>query len=481
MGAEWKHRPGFNALLAACDPRPQFGVLIVSELSRIGRDTVRTPGRLQLEEAGVEIHSYLSGAPISLASEAGEMATVLHSLLASFERRRARERTYDALRRRRGRGRHRRAGVRLRESAQWRWLRAPRDPPGRGRHCAAHLHAIRRGRGPHPDRQAPERRARPRPRGGTGTWAGTALRDMLRRSLYAGVRTWNRTQKGTRGGTKSRRIRATAEWLERPAPELAIVEAELWARVQARRAASGSTYLRRMNGRLIGQPSGADVESPYLLSGIAECAECGGSLVAMTRSHGRQRMPFYGCLRYHKRGVQACRNWLQIRQAVLDGAVLDVLSTALAPDVLAEAIEVAVAELRAGQVERAARRAAIAAELAADVGRERRLLDALADGDGTATAIRERLREELARRDRLTPELAELDAAGVVDTEALLRTVEAGAADLRGLLGRHVAQARQVMRQLVEGRLICQPFEDGGARAATRSQPPARIGSSAYR
>src|SRR5215813_12304253 len=39
-GAEWKQRPGFNALLAALDPRPPFGVVIVSELSRIGRDTV---------------------------------------------------------------------------------------------------------------------------------------------------------------------------------------------------------------------------------------------------------------------------------------------------------------------------------------------------------------------------------------------------------------------------------------------------------
>jgi hypothetical protein len=36
-------------------------VLIVSELSRIGRDTVRTPAAiLQLEEAGVEIRSYLT-------------------------------------------------------------------------------------------------------------------------------------------------------------------------------------------------------------------------------------------------------------------------------------------------------------------------------------------------------------------------------------------------------------------------------------
>ena len=60
-GAEWTRRPGFNALLAALAPRPPFGVLVVSELSRIGRDTVRTPAAiLQLEEAGVEIRSYLT-------------------------------------------------------------------------------------------------------------------------------------------------------------------------------------------------------------------------------------------------------------------------------------------------------------------------------------------------------------------------------------------------------------------------------------
>src|SRR5215813_4522671 len=100
-GAEWMQRPGFNALLAALDPRPPFGVVIVSELSRIGRDTVRTPHAiLRIEEAGVEIRSYLSDAPITLADETGEIHTIFNSLAASFERRRARQRTYDALRRR---------------------------------------------------------------------------------------------------------------------------------------------------------------------------------------------------------------------------------------------------------------------------------------------------------------------------------------------------------------------------------------------
>ena len=466
-GAEWKHRPGFNALLAACEPRPPFGVLIVSELSRIGRDTVRTPYAVQqIEESGVEIHSYLNGAAISLTTEAGEMSTVLNSLLASFERRRAQERTLDAL--------HRRAKAGAVTGGRVFGYLNQRNGDG-------YVYRVIQ-----PDEAATVRRIFTlyadgagltkiakllnaehvaAPRGGTGTWAGTAIRDMLRRSLYAGVVTWNRTQKMRRKGTKApRRLRAETEWMEHAAPELTIVDAELWQRVQARRKATGATFLRRMNGRLIGRPSGADVESPYLLSGIAECGECGGSLVAMTRSHGRQRMSFYGCLRYHKRGLHACRNGLQIRQSVLDAALLDVLTAALEPDVIAEAIDVAVAELRAGQVERTTRRTTVTAELAAITGRERRLLDALADGDTTAGVIRERLRDELARRDRLTAELADLDAAGVVDTEALLRKVTARAADLRALLGRHVTQARQVVRQLLEGRLVCRPFEDAEAR-----------------
>jgi len=51
-GAEWTRRPGFNALLATLDPSPPFGVVIASELSRIGHNTVRTPAAvMRIEEA----------------------------------------------------------------------------------------------------------------------------------------------------------------------------------------------------------------------------------------------------------------------------------------------------------------------------------------------------------------------------------------------------------------------------------------------
>ena len=72
-GAEWQQRHGFNSLVRALDPHPAFQVLIVSELSRIGRDTVRTPYFVQqIEEAGVSIWGYLSDQRISLADESSD-------------------------------------------------------------------------------------------------------------------------------------------------------------------------------------------------------------------------------------------------------------------------------------------------------------------------------------------------------------------------------------------------------------------------
>jgi hypothetical protein len=66
----------------------------------------------------------------------------------------------------------------------------------------------------------------------------------------------------------------------------------------------------------LGRPSGADVLSPYLLSGIAACSLCHGSLVAISRGEGKA--PRYGCLHYHRKGTVGCLNGLQIRQDCLE-------------------------------------------------------------------------------------------------------------------------------------------------------------------
>ena len=59
-GAEFKTRPGFVRLMNALTPRAPFDVLIVSELSRLGREQLETGYALkQLSQAGVKVFSYL--------------------------------------------------------------------------------------------------------------------------------------------------------------------------------------------------------------------------------------------------------------------------------------------------------------------------------------------------------------------------------------------------------------------------------------
>jgi hypothetical protein len=156
---------------------------------------------------------------------------------------------------------------------------------------------------------------------------------------------------------------------------------------------------------------------------------------------------------------------LKVIHDALDEAVLDAVAARLDPVAVAEAVRGAAALVAADQAEAGAKRATVTAELTTIATRERRLLDVLVEGDGTAEAIRGRLRDELVRRDALTAELTALDVAQPIDVEGLVREATARAADLRGLLRRHPAQARQVLRLVLgEGRFRCEPFDDERGR-----------------
>src|SRR5499425_3089118 len=253
-GAEWKQRPGFNALLAALDPRPPFRVVIVSELSRIGRDAIRTPAAvMRIEEAGVEIRSYLSDAPISLADETSEIHTIFNSLAASVERRRARQRTYDALRRRAEAGAvtgGRVFGYRNERNGSGYVHRVIDETEAAIVRRIFALYAEGDGIGRIAKRLNAD--GIPAPRIGTGSWAPSAVREILRRDLYRGRLVWNRSQKITRQGTKAQRQRPVSEWLSREAPDLRIVSEALWEAVERRRQRAATTC----NGQRRGRPAG---------------------------------------------------------------------------------------------------------------------------------------------------------------------------------------------------------------------------------
>src|SRR5215468_4327865 len=469
-GAEWKHRPGLNGLLAALEPRPPFGVVIVSELSRIGRDTVRTPHAImRIEEAGVEIRSYLSDAPISLDDETSEIHTIFNSLAASFERRRARQRTYDALRRRaeagavtggkvfgysnvrNGTGYVHRVIDETEAAIVRRIFTLYAEGDGLGR-IAKRLNAG----------------GVPAARGATGSWAPTAVREILRRDLYRGRVVWNRSQKITRQGTKAQRQRPATEWLEREAPDLRIVSEALWEAVERRRLRAATMYASQTrDGRRCSRPPGSDLRSPSLLGGLAQCAECGGSLTSMTRPYGttgrRRRVAIYGCAYHQKRGPAVCTNAVVIKQDRLDAAVLWALAEALDERALAPLVARAIEHAERRGAEAPERRKALERERATIATAIRHLLDAIKHGQATETLLGELAGQE-ARAKAIERELAAFDSGPrLVALER--KQLAALARVLRGELAAGPGRARCfIQRALGDGRLACVPFREPGRR-----------------
>jgi site-specific DNA recombinase len=98
-GAEFAKRPGYMRLLnAAGTKRAPFGVLIVSELSRLGREQLETGYAVkQLAQAGVRIFAYLDDREVALDSPIDKFMLAAVNFGAEIEREKARQRQVDTM------------------------------------------------------------------------------------------------------------------------------------------------------------------------------------------------------------------------------------------------------------------------------------------------------------------------------------------------------------------------------------------------
>ena len=97
-GAEFENQPGYMRLLNALKPRAPFEVLIVSELSRLGREQLETGYAMkQLSQAGVRVYSHLADREVLLDTPTDKFLMSAVSFAAKIERDKARQRTYDAM------------------------------------------------------------------------------------------------------------------------------------------------------------------------------------------------------------------------------------------------------------------------------------------------------------------------------------------------------------------------------------------------
>lgn len=239
-------------------------------------------------------------------------------------------------------------------------------------------------------------------------WKEGALKRALANEKYTGKLIWGKTTYDRRPGTRQlvQRHQSREHWHVVEDPALRIVSDDLWARVQARRAAVRST-LPEATGRTLMRGRNAALHSRHLFSGFMTCGVCGGAMAVVTGGYGSPR---YGCLRSWRNGRSACGNRLTIRAKVVDAHLLTGLRTELlrpatvqyVTEVLSEALNRHLDE-RPAQLEdaRAARTDA--------QQRLRRLTEAIETGGALPTllgAIRER-EADIARLDQAVNDLTE--------------------------------------------------------------------------
>ncbi|MBI5315042.1 MAG: recombinase family protein [Nitrospirae bacterium] len=473
-GAEFVKRPGFLRLMNALKPRPDFQVLIMSEESRLGREQIQTAYALQqITDAGVRVFYYLTDQERTLHTAMDKMMVSLTNFGAEMEREKASQRTHDAMMRKALAGHVVGGGIYGYDNQEVKGTDGQR------------LHVIRvvnREEAPVVVRIFERYLASecglttiakdlnmqgvPPPMGKGKGWCPSCIREMLRRPLYRGQIVWNQSQAIHRNGTQTSRKRPKAEWITLDAPDLRIVPEHLWERVQAKIARVGALYTRTPDGhRLLRSPNGATFPSPYLLSGIAQCGTCGGSIVAQRRGskHGRD---VYMCIHHHKRGPTVCANDLRIDQGILNSALLHGLASVLDDQMIAEAVKRALLDIRNGQTKFPTQRLALERQLSLVEARLRHFVELAATGRLTDSAYAEMVKEEAAKKS-LAVQLEDLDnlmRMASLDGKRIEQRLRGYVANLKGVLNANTPQTRLALQRLIQGRVVCTLFDDHRGR-----------------
>ncbi len=477
-GAEFERRPGLMALMATLKPRPPFQVLIMSNVDRLGREQIETTYLLkQIIVAGVRVFDYMEDRERVLDSPTDKLLLSVTTYAAEMERHQARQRTRDALLSKALRGYvtggavfgYRNVEV-LGDGAKRQHVVREIDPEqaeivrriftlaaeGSGfKRIAAHLN---REGVPSP---RPRRSGRPR------SWTSSSVRGVLLNPLYRGHVVWGRIRKRDSWGLKKYLDRPENEWVKLDAEHLRIVSDELWdaaaRRIASTRLAQGHDAGRRAGGRPIGATG-----SRYLLTGFAQCEVCGGGLVVGSQDlkrHGRR--PVYGCSYHRERGNAVCVNRLVAPIEIADRAVLAAIEgDVMRVEVVDTALEEALDTLRLSGADIADRRRTLDVELAELEQEIARYARAVAEV-GPLPSLLGELRQRETRRDHLTAQLRTLAGAtsiAALDPSHVRRNLRERLTDWQGLLRRETPVARQILREVLVGRLIFGPRIDGSAR-----------------
>ncbi len=450
-------RPGLMRLMNALKPRPAFGALFMTEESRLGREQLEVGYLLKtIISAGVDVWLSHDRRQRKLDTPIEKIMLSLSTFSDEVERANARTRTREKMltkaraghvtggacfgytnveiTRPDGARSHVERQINDREAAV---IRRIFELAALGHGLRAIAHAINAERLPSPRPQ------RGRPAG----WAPSTIRDVLNRSIYRGVITYDRARRDNE--RKQLRRHANATPITVDAPALRIVSEDLAAAVDAQRSDRRERYLRKTDGKLLGRPAPKAIK--HVLTGLLRCA-CGATFEAQRGfKHSRGTDGHvYVCSAARRKGKAICASDVHVLAPDAEAEILGAVERQLlAADVLGPALDLAVERLSREAPDRAAQHAE-----RAQLGRELANLIALAKKGTSPTIFAEitTCEQRKATLDRA------LDAP-VIDREGLRRALDAKIADWQGLLHGAPTHAQTVLRTLLgaDGIRVGQP------------------------
>lgn len=411
-GAALGNRPGANSALSSLG---SGDVLVVVELSRLSRSQDLAPLLSRVRHRGGRV----MGAQDGFDSDArtARMQAGLSGIMSEEFRMMVADRTRSALD----------MNARLGKPTGGKALE---DPDlvreiftrfGAGESMRAIASDLNRRGVPSPGATWKAKSRRPR-----GTWQISALHALLHNERYAGELIWNRSQwvRDPDTGKRHRRERPRSEWIVRQIPRL--IDEETWSRVQAR-----FTTRREFGSTVRG-----------ILSGVLECALCGGKMII---TGGSQRR--YICGTFHGGGGHACSNSSSFPRASAEEAVLaPVMDDLLSPG----AVEAAVQGMREARLQPLPQQQPADQEVSA---LERLVRDGVLTAETAAPALVEARRKAQERR-RSEPVQAERPWP----SERAWRELVRGMREI--LQGEDIPAAREILMRLI-GPIRCQPAKEG--------------------
>ncbi len=309
-------------------------------------------------------------------------------------------------------------------------------------------------------------------------WAHSSIVSILDSEKYRGVWIWNKKRwfKDPTDGKRRYVKREEGEWQTSDMPELALIDAETWAKTVARREAAKKKFphfgSKPASGNLAGTPT------RYLLSGLLVCAECRGSM-SITGGGGKRRADGtraeysnYSCVNASRKGASFCTNTSSISRRKIESVVVEgIAEKVLHPDAIATFRKKFMAEV---DLQRAENRSAnrlveVEREIAKSERTVGRLIELFASDVGSMDEVRQALSKERSRLALLTKEADDLRAASrPEDSLPSAAMIDGYLQDLAGTLDRDRTKARALLEKHVGKITLRKELGPGRFRASGR-------------